>query len=253
MSGDGGFEGEIVLGEPANRSAPASIGALKARFVRYDGCQQITLWLPQDGYSGYGTFRIWGPGGARLEEEDVTRRLNGRVQILIDIYPWPPGDYTIVILHREGWSHELSLTKLEEGAAPPMLEPPPPPEVRSEPIVYRDGTGKILPDLDLEMRAKGLARLAARFSRRLEFEGNFRAGTIHYIEGDIRLSFYHEMCGGGVHFRIDIPPPERWEAATGCPLAERDDIIAFLAEETQRRQARTWNYVILADRIDFVD
>jgi hypothetical protein len=248
-----GFEGEIVLGEPANRSAPTGIGALTARFVRYDGCQQITLWLPQDGYSGYGAFRIRGPGGARLEEEDVTRRLNGRVQILIDTHPWPPGDYVIEILHREGWSHELSLTKLEAGIAPPMPEPPPPPGPSSEPMVYRDGTGKILPNLDLEMRAKGLARLAARFSRRLEFEGNFRAGTIIYIEGDIRLPFYHEMCGGGVHFSIDIPPPEKWEAATGRPLAERDDIIAFLAEETQRRQARTWNYVIHDDRIDFVD
>lgn len=253
MSGDDGFEGEIVLGEPANRAAPAGIGALKARFVRYDGCQQITLWLPQDGYSGYGTFRICGPGGVRLEEQDVTRRLNGRVQILIDTYQWPPGDYAIEILHRDGWSHELGLQKLEAGVAPPMPEPPPPPEPRSEPIVYRDGTGKILPNLDLEMRAKGLARLAARFSRRLEFEGNFRAGTIHYIEGDIRLPFYHEMCGGVVHFSIDIPPPEKWEAATGRPLAERDDIIAFLAEETQRRQARTWNFVIHADRIDFVD
>lgn len=253
MSGDDGFEGEIVLGEPVNRAAPAGIGALKARFVRYQGCQQITLWLPQDGYSGYGTFRIRGSGGALLEAEDVTRRLNGRVQILIDTYHWPPGDYTIEIFHREGWSHELGLRKLEVGVAAPMPEPLPPPQPLSEPIVYHDGTGKILPNLDLEMRAKGLARLAARFSRRLEFDGSFRAGTIHYIEGDIRLPFYHEMCGGGVHFSIDIPPPEKWEAATGCPLAERDDIIAFLAEETQRRQARTWNYVILADRIDFVD
>ena len=61
MSGDDGFEGEIVLGETANRSAPTGIGALTARFVRYDGCQQITLWLPQDGYSGYGAFRIQPP------------------------------------------------------------------------------------------------------------------------------------------------------------------------------------------------
>ena len=177
MPSQAGYDGEIVPGAPVNIAAPAGVGRLTAKFVRYDGCQQLTLWLPQDGYSGYGAFRIRGPGGARLEEEDVTRRLNGRVQILIDTHPWPPGDYVIEILHREGWSHELSLTKLEAGIAPPMPEPPPPPGPSSEPMVYRDGTGKILPNLDLEMRAKALDRLAARFSRRLEFEGNARAGT----------------------------------------------------------------------------
>jgi hypothetical protein len=96
-------------------------------------------------------------------------------------------------------------------------------------------------------------RLTARFTRRLEFEGNFRAGTIIYIEGDIRLKFYHEMCGGGVHFSIDVPIAAKWEAETGRPLAERDDIVEFVAAETQRKQARTWNYVIRDNRIDFVD
>ena len=248
-----GFEGEIVLGEPFNAAAPASVGVLKVKFARYDGCQKLTLWLPQDGYSGYGTLRIRGPGGARLEDADVTQRLNGRVQILIETFSWPPGDYLIEILHREGWSHELSLTKLEAGIAPPVPVPPPPSEPSDEPIVWRDGTGKILPNLDLEMRARAIAGIMARFTRRIEFEGNFRAGTIHYIEGDIRLKFYHEMCGGGVHFSIDIPMPERWEAATGRPLADRDDIVAFVAREAQRQQARTWNYVIHDNRIDFVD
>lgn len=247
-----GFEGEIVLGEPANRSAPTGIGALTARFVRYDGCQQITLWLPQDGYSGYGAFRIRGPGGARLEDEDVTHRLNGRVQILIDTFGWPPGAYVIEILHREGWSHELALTKLEAGVAPPAPEPPLA-DAGGAPGVYRDGTGQRMPNHDLDLRAKALDRLAARFSRRLEFEGNARAGTIFYIEGDTRIPFQHEMCGGGVHISIDIPGPENWEAATGRPLSERDDIIAYVASETRRRQARTWNYVIRSDRIDFVD
>jgi hypothetical protein len=175
------------------------------------------------------------------------------VQILLDTVPWPPGDYGIEITHRDGWSHELRLTKLEAGVAPPAPEPPPVPKSDGKPIVYRDGTGKVLPNHDLDLRAKALDRLTARFSRRLEFEGNFRAGTIHYIEGDIRIRFYHEMCGGGVHFSIDIPVAEKWQAETGQPLAERDDIVAFVAAETQRRQARSWNYVICDNRIDFID
>lgn len=253
MSEDIGHDGHIVLEAPVNRAAPTATPLLKTKFVHYPGSQQLVLWLPQDGYSGYTTFRIRGPAGRRVEDAELTSRLNGRVQILVDTHPWPPGDYLVEINHREGWSHELALTKLEEGIAPPAPEPPPIPKSDGKPIVYRDGNGKVLPNLDLEMRAKELDRLTARFSRRLEFEGNFRAGTIVYIEGEIRLRFYHEMCGGGVHFSIDVPVAAKWESETGRPLADRDDIIAFVAAETQRRQARSWNYVIRDNRIDFVD
>lgn len=253
MLGAQGFEGHVILSDPVNAGAPESVGVLTAKFVRYEGCQQLTLWLPQDGHSGYERLRIRQAGGDWIEDASITGRLNGRVQILIDTYPWPPGDYAVEITHYDGWRHELSLRKLEEGAAPPLPEPLPPPDASEEPIVYRDGTGKVLPNYDLDLRARELDRLTARFSRRLEFEGNFRAGTILYIEGDISLRFSHEMCGGGVHFSIDIPVAEKWEAATGRPLADRDDIIEFLAAETQRRQARTWRYQIHAGRIDFTD
>lgn len=247
-----GFEGEMVLGEPVNVGAPEGTGTLTARFVRYDGCQQLTLWLPQDGYTGYRRLRIRDASGAAIEDSELTSRLNGRVQIVTDTFGWPPGHYAVEITNADGWSHELRLEKLEAGIAPPQPEPTLP-EPRETPIVYRDGFGNILPDLDLAMRAKELARLTARFSRRLEFEGNFRAGTIFYIEGDIRLPFYHEMCGGGVHFSIDLPTEAKWEAETGRPLADRRDIVEFVAAETQRRRARSWNYVILDDRIDFTD
>lgn len=248
-----GHEGVILLEDPANHGAPAGTGMLTAKFVHYPGSQQLILWLPQDGYAGYTGFRILGPGGRAVEDTDLTRRLNGRVQILVDTYPWPPGDYRIEITHREGWSHGLRLTKLEEGVTPPAPEPPPIPKSDGKPIVYRDGAGNVLPNHDLELRARALEKLAARFSRRLEFEGNFRAGTIIYIEGDIRVEFYHEMCGGHVHFSIDVPEPAKWEAQTGRPLSERDDIIEFVAQETQRKQARTWRYEIHANRIDFTD
>ncbi|MDP1573253.1 MAG: hypothetical protein Q8M04_03365 [Pseudomonadota bacterium] len=253
MTDEAGHEGQIELGTPVNRAAPEATAPLTAKFVHYPGSQQLILWLPQDGHSGYRSFRIRGPGGGRVEDTDVTQRLNGRVQILVDTHPWPPGDYLIEITHRDGWSHELRLEKLEAGVAPSAPEPPPIPKSDGKPTVYRGGTGQVLPNHDLELRARALEKLAARFSRRLEFEGNFRAGTIWYIEGDARIKFYHEMCGGGVHFSIDIPVAEKWEAETGRPLADRDDIVEFVAAETQRRQARSWNYEIRADRIDFVD
>ncbi len=253
MPDSSGHDGQIVLSAPVNRAAPVGTPHLTAKFVHYPDSQQLTLWLPQDGYSGYRAFRIRGPGESRVEDTGVTQRLNGRVQILVDTHPWPPGDYHVEITHGDGWSHELALTKLEEGVRPPVPELPPVPKSDGQPIVYRDGAGKVLPRHDLELRAKALERLTARFSRRLEFEGNFRAGTIIYVEGDTRLRFSHEMCGGGVHFSIDVPIAAKWESETGCPLEERDDIVEFLAAETQRKQARSWNYVIRDNRIDFVD
>ncbi len=253
MSDSNGHEGQIILRATVNRAAPEAVAPLKAKFVHYPGSQQLILWLPQDGYTGYRTFRIRGPGGTRVEEAEVTNRLNGRVQILVDTHSWSPGDYLVEITHREGWWHELGLTKLDDGIAPPAPEPPRMPKSDGQPIIYRDGTGKVLPNHDLELRAKALDRLTARFSRRLEFEGNFRAGIIWYIEGDIRLKFHHEMCGGGMHFSIDVPTPEKWESETGRPLAEREEIVEFVAAETRRKQARTWNYVIRDNRIDFID
>lgn len=253
MPGAQGFEGHVILSDPVNAGAPESVGVLTAKFVRYEGCQQLTLWLPQDGHSGYERLRIRQAGGDWIEDASITGRLNGRVQILIDTYPWPPGEYAVEITHYDGWRHELSLSKLEEGVVLPQPELPPMPKSDGKPIVYRDGTGKVIPNHDLELRARELDRLADRFSRRLEFEGNFRAGTILYIEGETTLRFNHEMCGGGVHFSIDVPTATKWEAETGRPLADRDDIVAFVAAETQRTKARSWNYVIRADRIDFVD
>ncbi|MBY9065483.1 hypothetical protein K1X12_01150 [Hyphomonas sp. WL0036] len=250
MAGKEGFDGEIVLAPAQNEGAPEGIGLLRAKAAVYPGSQQVTLWLPADGWSGYDAFRITGPGGV-IEEGPLTARLNGRIQILVATFPWPPGRYRVEVTHSDGWSHILPLLKLEAGAALPPAAPPQP--ERSEgPILYRDGLGNTLPDMDLELRAEATRRLAARFGRRLEFEGNARAGTIVYIEGDLRLRFYHEMCAGRVRFSIDVPPPDKWEAATGQPLPAREDILAFLAEETRRRQAPSLRAEIHDNRIDFV-
>lgn len=251
MTDQEGFDGDLILTPAQNDGAPEGTRLLHAKAAVYPGAQQVTLWLPADGWSGYQKLRILGPGAAVIEESPLTDRLNGRVQILINTHPWPPGDYRIEITHAGGWRHSLCLQKLEEGMAPPPA-PAPPPEPSTGPIIYRDGFGNIIPDTDIEMREAVLKKIAARFSRRLEFEGNARAGTITYIDGDTLLRFHHEMCTGPVHFSIDVPPPDKWEAATGQPLSERDYILNFLAEETRRRQAPSLKTLIRYDRIDFV-
>lgn len=258
MNEGAGHEGEIVLEAPANVGAPADMGALTARFVRYPGCQQLILWLPQGGHLGYAALHMFGPDGAVLEDGPVRDRLNGSVQILTDTYAWRPGEYRVEITHEDGWRHELHLRKLEAGAAAPQ-PPAPPPEPpraeppRAEPHVYRDGFGKEIPNADLEMRAEAVKRLSSLFGRRLEFDGNARAGTVTYIDGKTRIRFSHEMCGGGVNISIDVPSAAQWESATGVALAQRDEILQFVAQETQRQQAPSWRYVIHDDRIDFID
>lgn len=252
---DEGFEGEIVLEESANIGAPDDAARLSTQFVRYPGCQQLILWLPQPGRPNYGELRIIGPDGVAIEQAPVSSRLNGSIQILTDTYPWPPGAYRVEIDHVDGWQHELRMEKLEEGVAAP--KPPAPPAHEEKPSdaerIYRDGFGNVTPNLDLEMRRQVMENIVAKFSRRLEFEGNARAGVIIYIDGERRVRFQQEMCTGRVKFSIDLPRPQHWEAQTGTPLTDRDDIVDFVARETRRTQASSWNYEIHEERIDFVD
>jgi len=211
------------------------------------------LWLPQSGYQGYGELRLIGPGGDAIEVATVRSRLNGSVQILWDTLPWPPGAYRVEITHEDGWRHVVELEKLAEGAPAPLpeispnLEADPP----AGPRVYRDGFGNVIPDADLELRKQAIETVAARFGRRIEYEGNFRAGVIIYIEGTRRIRFRHEMSGAPYKFSIDVPAASTWEAATGAPLSERDEILLFVAQQVQREQASSWDFEIRETEILF--
>lgn len=249
------FEGQVVVGLIANHGAPAEVGALMLKAVHYPGAQQLILWLPQSGYFGYGALSVTGPADA-VESTSVRSRLNGSVQILFDTLPWPPGRYRIEIGHEAGWRHVAELEKLEAGVAPPAPEPPPPPPAAEPaPIVYHDGAGNILPNVDLELRAEARRNIVdmfdARFGPRLEYEGNFRAGTIIYIDAARRIRFWHEMAGGKYKFYINIPTEAGWEAETGAPLAERDAIVRFVADTVQREQASSWSFEIKDNEILF--
>ncbi len=244
-------DGQIVIGDIATPDGPPDLKLPTVKFVHYPGSQQLILWLPKPAYQGYAELSVT-RDGADIERGPVTSRMNGSVQILFRTLDWPPGDYAITITHEEGWRHTVSLTKYAPGAEPKPPPPPPPePVVDKPPIVYRDGFGRIIPNTDLEMRGAALQSLTRRFARKLEYEGTFRAGTIHYIDGDRRISFWHEMCGGEMKFTIDIPPVDQWEGRTGVPLSERADIIAFVAERVKQEQASSWRYKITHNSIDF--
>jgi hypothetical protein len=246
-------EGHAVIGDIRTLDAPEGIGLPALKFVHYPGAQQLVLWLPQSGYHGYGDLTVM-RGDDVIEHGPVQSRLNGSVQILFDTLRWPPGDYAVVITHEDGWRHEANLQKLEAGVAPPAPEPPPPPSPRGnpdKPIVYRDGFGNVIADIDLEIRGKAQAQLERQFGRRVEYDGNVRAGTVIYIDPVHRIVFSNEMCGGGIKVSIEIPSAAHWVKATGAPLAMRDDIVAFVAASVQRDQASSWQYRITDTSIDF--
>jgi len=117
--------------------------------------------------------------------------------------------------------------------------------------VYKDGLGNIIPNDDAIIREKAMKELTKLFSRRIEFEGSFRAGTVTYIEGELRISFYHEMYGGKYHFGVEIPTEAQWEKQTNTPLNRRQEIIEFVAQTVKQKQAPSWNYEIRENDIAF--
>ena len=233
------------------------------KFVHYPDCQQMIIWLPEY-YSNYDYLLI---RKKRTEEiifeKKVTEVINGSIQIIIDSLFILPGAYELIITNISGDKHIIEFIKRDEDYILPIA----PGENQSasslqkilneiemeehEPIIYRDGTGKILPNEDLELRAKILNDIVGKFTRRVEYEGNLRAGSIIYIEGDKRVKFDTEMGGGNCLFFVFIPTSKQWEKATKLPLSERVNILEFIAISANRDQASSCYYEITEDYITY--
>jgi hypothetical protein len=263
------YEGIIEITQIENTGENTDhIGTLKGRFVRYSGSQQLSVWLPEYGGYGYGKLRIFDRCNEKIIEElDVAHKINGSILMTWDTLSWSPSDYCLEIEHPKGGKHCLHFKKWKVGMFFPkdkIVEMPtataenpslaaillpkkdPKPTEISDTMwqVYTDGFGNPMPNEDAIIREKAFKDLTAKFSRHLEYSGTFRGGTITYIEGDMRIPFYHEMYGGKYKFGIDIPNESQWEAQTKTPLSRRQDIIEFLAQTVQKQQASSWQYDI---------
>jgi len=249
------YFGVIVIGETGNVDAQEDIpGIEKTQFVHYPDCQQLSIWLPQSGYD-YGAMRLIDvPTQQVINECPTSHRLNGSIKLLWDTLEIAPGDYLIEIDHPDGWKHRIAIKKYPEQEAPAPEAPaatPPPTENASGYTVYRDGFGNIMPDEDLIIREKAFKTLATRFSRRIEYEGTFRAGEIIYVDNEKRIRFSHEMGGGNCMFYIDIPTEAQWEAQTNTPLAERQEILEYVASTVRSQQASNCRYEIRENEIAY--
>lgn len=221
------------------------------KFIHYPDCQQLIIWLPEYGRN-YDVLVIKNINTEEIIfDKKVIDILSGSIQLLINTLPFPPGFFELKINKMNGFCHIISLTKFEESIKThePEVETPKYKYSREQAIIYRDGTGKIISDEDLILRDKIITKMVNRFTRKIEYSGNVRSGSVIYIEGDKRLEFYSEMGGGKCIFYVDIPSSEQWEKSTGYPLEERDEIIKFIAETTQRDQAPSGYYTIKEEEI----
>lgn len=218
------------------------------RFVHYPDCQQLIIWLTHPGKE-YGNVLLKNSmTDVIMEEWPVAEKLSGSIQLLWDTLMIAPGSYIIEINYKDGWQHTIEIQKLAEGVLPAFKQPEKFSEenenIESEPIIYSDGFGNILENEDLILRENVNKDIVRKFSRHIEYEGNFRSGTIIYIDNEVRIEFYHEMGGGNCMFYIDIPTEEKWEAVTRTPISERKDIIDFVAARVKSEQASNCNFII---------
>ncbi len=225
------------------------------RFVHYPDCQQLIIWLTHPGRE-YENMRLLNNNKEVVDEWPVAEKLSGSIQILWDTLEIAPGQYSIEIDRNNGEQHFVYFEKFEEGVVLKKKQPDTivkeDKEKSSLPIQYRDGFGNIIENEDLILREKVNKHLTRIFFRHIEYEGNFRAGTIIYIDDEIRIEFYHEMGGGNCIFYIDIPTEEKWEAQTKTPLSARKEIPEFVATNVQAQQASNCNYEIKSNEVAFI-
>ena len=228
------------------------------RFVHYPDSQQLIIWLPQPGLE-YENVQLRDAQTGKLAEEwTVADKLSGSVQLLWDTTPIKPGEYTIEINWKNKWKHRIDIVKNKKEVARKKKESPS--RVKTEnlssknnidAIIYKDGFGNIIPDEDLILREKLKKKLTRNFSRHLEYKGNFRDGSIHYIDGDYSIELNHEMGAGNCMFYIWIPTRQQWASQTKIPLEERDEILDFIAQTVKNQQATSCRFEIKEDTIGF--
>ena len=140
----------------SNRDDAAPFLELKDKdisFVHYPDCQQLIIYLSQNG-DNYGNLRLIKTNDKTLVEEwPIYDRLNGTIQILWDTLYLNPGVYTIEIdLKNSFQKHKINLIKYEETVNNDEFvlsrENENDPK-ESEPIFYKDGKVLVNDDLNI--------------------------------------------------------------------------------------------------------
>ena len=79
---------------------------------------------------------------------------------------------------------------------------------------------------------------SAKNGRCVVFENSGPSGFAIYHDGVKTIKFYTEAGGGNCIFYISIPSEQNWEKDTGYSLEKRNEVLAFIADESLKKQAR---------------
>ncbi len=225
----------------------------EVRCVHYPDCQQLVFHLPKYAWDA-GRLRLLNRvTGAVLEDLPVRDKLSGSTQILLDTLPYPPGFYHLEADWPDGWTHQLSFIKYAEGfRRADVPAPRPAGNLRMVQNDYEhrlfDSDGNEVETGERQIREEA-GRILAKAFRRLEFQNYGRTGMVRYVEGARSFEMDYEFGGGDCLVFLSIPGLEQWEGATGTLLAERAEILEFIAQETLRQQAPNCRYKIEAEAI----
>ena len=237
-----------------NLTDKSSFTEKNIKSVHYPDCQQLIIWLPEY-YMEYDRIEITNaPKEELVYVAKIRDIISGSVQIILDTLFLSPGEFVILIYRKDTITYKVHLKKYREEEVPeqtirtPLINET---STDHEPIVYKDGSGNILPNEDLILRDKIIKKTINKVFRRLEFVSYGRDGEVIYIEGDKKIGFYMETGDYKCLFYLIIPPPEKWEAETKFPISERDEIIQYVAEGTLRDQAPSCQYRITQREIVF--
>lgn len=86
---------------------------------------------------------------------------------------------------------------------------------------------------------------------KVAFISQGREGEVVYQEGFKEIRFYMEFGGTDVVFYLSIPSVAKWEKSTGFSLNKRDEILSFVATQTQKYQAPSSDFKIEGNAILF--
>jgi poly-D-alanine transfer protein DltD len=80
----------------------------------------------------------------------------------------------------------------------------------------------------------------------LEYLTMVQGGYVIYKDGKNDIKLFFEYGSGNCVVLIFIPTEEEWTTKTGRPMAERNDILTFVAEQAIRDQGPN-SYYELSD------
>lgn len=85
---------------------------------------------------------------------------------------------------------------------------------------------------------KKKALQSAKNARRVVFENSGPSGYAIYHDGVKTIKLYTAVGGGNCIFYISVPSAQTWEKDTPYPVEKRNEILACIADESLKKQAR---------------